>query len=241
MQPTYLPWMGYFDLIDIADKFVFLDNVQLERSGWQVRNRIRSSQGELMLRVAIATPKRFDETLIHQTQFVTGHPWRKKHLKSIQMNYQKAPYFAQVYPLLESLYQKDETSLSQFNISVINALCTFMGINTPRMLASELVDIEGIKDARLTSICKHLDADQYLSPLGAMAYIEQESSGGDLGENGIDVFYHQFVHPQYTQVYDGFISHLSIIDALFNLGPQNTVTLIRQFRQAPINYTSLPR
>lgn len=236
MQPTYLPWMGYFDLIDSVDKFVFLDNVQLERSGWQVRNRIRSSQGELMLRVAISTPNRFDDTLIHQTQFVNGHPWRKKHLKSIKMNYQKAPFFEQLYPLLENIYQQDETSLSEFNIQVINTLCSFMGIHTPKLRASELTGIEGIKDTRLTSLCKHLGADQYLSPSGAMAYIEQTSPGGDLSKNGIDVFYHQFIHPQYTQLYDGFISHLSIIDTLFNLGPENTLALIRQSRQAPVNY-----
>jgi hypothetical protein len=236
MQPTFLPWIGYFDLIDRADKFVFLDNVQLERRGWQVRNRIRSSQGELMLRAAISTPDRFDETLINQTQFVKGNPWRIKHLKSIYMNYYKAPFFEQIYPILEMIYQQDEAFLSQFNILFINSICSLMGITTPRLLASELDGIEGVKDSRIAAICQRLGYEQYLSPLGAKTYIEKESPGGDLVKNGIDVFYHQFPHPNYAQLYDGFISHLSIIDILFNIGPDQTLKLIRQSRFEPVNY-----
>ncbi len=77
MQPTFLPWIGYFDLIDSADTFVFLDNVKLEKSSWQVRNRIRSAQGELMLSAPVLTPQGRLNTTIAEAQFKAGHPWKK--------------------------------------------------------------------------------------------------------------------------------------------------------------------
>jgi hypothetical protein len=239
MQPTYLPWLGYFDFIDSADRFVFLDNVQLDRTAWQIRNRIKSAQGELMLSVSISTPNRFDETYINQTQFTPGHHWRKKHLKSIATNYRKSAYFDLVYSVIEELYSEEETYLSRFNIKVIEAFCQLMGIDTPRLVASELQGIEGVKDVRLTSLCKTLGCGQYLSPLGAMGYMEKASPGGDLVKNGIELYYHQFVHPEYPQLYGGFVSHLSIIDALFNLGPEKTLSLMRSSRKDPLHYKML--
>jgi len=236
MQPTYLPWLGYFDLIDTADKFVFLDNVKLEKSDWHVRNRIKSAQGALMLSVAVSTPKGRLDTLICETEFKQGHHWRKKHLKSIFTNYRKSIYFDEFYPLLEEFYNRNEVSLSKFNIGLISKLCALMGISTPLLLASEIDDIHGVKDERLVSLCQKLSCDEYLSPIGSVNYLEENAPGGELVKGGVELFYHQFTHPEYNQLYPRFISHLSIIDALFNVGPEETLKLIRSARTSPKNY-----
>ncbi|GAA60051.1 hypothetical protein P20652_1915 [Pseudoalteromonas sp. BSi20652] len=240
MQPTYLPWLGYFGLINSADKFVFLDNVKLEKSDWHVRNKIKSGKQELMLTCPVSTPKGRMTATIENTQFVSANPWRRKHLKSIAESYAKAPFFSSLFPLLDSIY-KDEsiTCLAQMNIKIIRVLMGFMNITTPTFIASQLKDVSGVKDARLVSICNELECDTYLSPVGAQAYIEKETPGGALVKNGIDVFYQNFIHPKYPQVKGEFISHLSVIDCLFNVGPVETVKLIDTCTRAHTHYQSL--
>jgi hypothetical protein len=84
MQPTYFPWTGYFDLIDQSDKFVFLDDVQLVRRSWMVRNRIKTSQGPLFLSIPVRKTKHRDEQLLHETEIDYSQNWQKKHLDSIR-------------------------------------------------------------------------------------------------------------------------------------------------------------
>ncbi|GGI72209.1 hypothetical protein GCM10007978_07650 [Shewanella hanedai] len=239
MQPTFLPWIGYFDLIDSADTFVFLDNVKLEKSSWQVRNRIKSAQGELMLSAPVLTPQGRLNTTIAEAQFKAGHPWRKKHLRTIHDNYRNAPYFDQLYPRLTALYDDKTTSLATFNIAFISTICEVMKIDTVKVKASELSDIDGVKDERLVSLCERLNCNQYLSPIGAMGYLEQYSPGGALVRNNIDLFYQQFEPAEYQQQSPGHISHLSVIDVLFNLGPVGAIEMMRASRRQPLDYRNI--
>lgn len=240
MQPTYLPWLGYFDLIDSSDTFVFLDDVKLEKSDWHVRNRIKGASGELMLTCAVATPNGRMEAKINTTEFAKGHPWRKKHLKSIEACYRKAPFFNELFPKLSTYYlASDKMLLGQFNIGLIKLLSEYMSISSQFITASELVGIAGVKDQRLVNICQNLKTTHYLSPIGAKAYIEQHQPGGRLVENGIDVFYQNFEHPHYQQLFGDFISHLGAIDCLFNLGPEQTLALIRQAHRPAIHYREI--
>lgn len=240
MQPTYLPWLGYFGLINSADKFVFLDNVKLEKSDWHVRNKIKSGKQELMLTCPVSTPKGRMIATIENTQFVSANPWRRKHLKSIAESYTKAPFFSSLFPLLDSIYNDESiTCLAQMNIKIIRVLMGYMNITTPTFVASQLKGVSGVKDARLVSICHELECNTYLSPVGAQAYIEQETPGGALVKNGIDVFYQNFIHPKYPQIKGEFISHLSVIDCLFNVGPVETAKLINTCTRAHTHYQSL--
>lgn len=242
MQPTYLPWLGYFDLIDSSDAFVFLDDVKLEKSDWHVRNRIKGANGELMLTCPVATPSGRMEAKINSTVFAKGHPWRKKHLKSIEACYRKTPFFDELFLKLSNYYLASHNELlGQFNIGLIKLLCDYLSISSQFFAASELSGITGTKDHRLVSICQKLKANNYLSPLGAKAYIEQEQPGGQLAENGIEVFYQNFEHPHYQQLFGPFISHLGVIDCLFNVGPEQTLTLIRQGHNPAIHYRDISK
>jgi len=237
MQPTYLPWCGYFDLIDRVDKFVFLDDVKLEKSDWHVRNRIKSASGETMLTIDVSLPNGRMNTMINQAQLNMKAPWQKKHLKSIYSNYKKTKYFDHVYPFLESLINTHHDHLSDFTISIIEAICLKIGIQTQFIKSSDMGGLEGVKDERLVSICNKLTVKNYLSPVGSAVYLNQNTSGGALVKQNINLYYHQFEHPTYEQLFGEFKSHLCIIDMLFNCGFDNTLSLIRSGRRKMLSHT----
>lgn len=240
MQPTYLPWLGYFSLIDSADKFIFLDNVKLEKSDWHIRNRIKIKNQALMLSCHVTTPDGRMGATIENTPYINAASWKKKHLKSIYENYNKTAYFAELFPRLIEVFEKDNlNTVAKFNIALIKMLMKYMDITTPTSNSSQLLGVSGIKDERLVSLCEVMHCDTYLSPLGAKDYIEANTPGGELVSNGIDVFYQNFEHPNYIQQKGEFISHLSALDCLFNLGPKSTLALIRESTKAPLHYKNL--
>ena len=227
MQPTYLPWTGFFDLIDSVDVFVFLDNVKLEKSSWHVRNKVKSVQGEVMLTVPVSTPNGRLDTMINET-LLSSKPWQKKHLKTLVTNYSKAPHFSTVYPFFERLLATGYNNLADLNMAIITAITEQLGIKTKLVKASSLTNITGVKDERLGSLCHTLGITHYLSPVGAADYIEKNSKGGAITKAGISLSYQNYQAPIYPQLFGEFISHLSIFDALFNCGFDQTLTLIRQ-------------
>ena len=240
MQPTYLPWLGYFALIQSADKFVFLDDVKLEKSDWHIRNRIKAKNQPLMLSCHVSTPNGRSAATIENTSFVKETVWKKKHLKSIYENYNKTDYFEELFPILSSVFEKDNlNTVAQFNIALIKALMDYIGISTPTYISSKLSNVEGVKDSRLVSLCNILDCNVYLSPMGAKNYIEEFTPGGQLVKNNIDVYYQNFEHPEYIQRNGSFESHLSAIDSLFNVGPNKTAELIKNSTKQALHYSDL--
>ena len=236
MQPTYIPWLGYFDLIDQVDKFVFLDNVQFSRSSWHARNRIKTQQGELFLTVPIKRLKSKYETMLCEAIINYKQPWVKKHLKSMEQSYKKTQYINEVYPFLEEIIEKGESSLSELNINLIKKISFSLGINKEFIKASELSNINGHKDALVVSICKEIGCDYYLSPAGAYVYIEKETPGGEFLKNGINLYYQKYVHPVYDQLYGEFLPNMSIVDSLFNHGFNESLGIIRKGRREPVDY-----
>jgi hypothetical protein len=236
MQPTYLPWIGYFHLIDSVEKFIFLDNVKLERSSWQIRNRIKTPQGELYLTVPVKNKDGRMDTLISSAQIAYRNPWTKKHLKSLFYNYQKSKFFDEIYPFIEEILSKEFQFLSELNIHIIKRICQEMGINVEFIISSQLQDIEGVKDERLVSLCKKIGCDDYLSPQGSAEYLEKETPGGQLVKNQISLFYQNFEHPEYAQLHGMFMGYLGVIDLLFNHGFNQSLAMIRSGARPMIDY-----
>ncbi len=135
MQPTYLPWSGYFDLIDQSDVFVFLDTVQFEKQSWQQRNRIKTPSGPLMLTVPCvqSLPQRIVEVRIEPKS-----NWRRKHWLSIAANYSKAPYWHDFREPLEAIFSKEWDCLVDLNIALITLLTQRLGIEAVFLRTSEL-------------------------------------------------------------------------------------------------------
>lgn len=238
MQPTYIPWLGYFDLIDSVDEFVFLDDVKLEKCSWQVRNRIKTPQGELYLTIPVRSTKGRDKLIINETIINDTEFWRKKHLKSIFYAYRKSGFFNEVYPFVEKLINNETVLLSDFNINIITSISNIIGINKEFTFSSNLKNLSGKKEVRIVSICKEINCDKYLSPQGSAAYIEKNSPGGEFPRNNIALFYHNYKHPVYKQLYTEFLPYMSILDLLFNCGFNKSLKVIRNGRREPIDYLS---
>lgn len=235
MQPTFNPWLGYFDMIDQSDVFVIYDDVQLERSSWQIRNRIKTHSGELMLSIPIKNSKHFDELRICDCIVDEVRGWRKKHLRTFENAYRRSSYFEEVYEWLKGIYQDGDTSLRNFNSRIIREVCEKTGISSKFVFSSDLGEIPGSKDARLASLCKLLGISKYVSPQGSASYIERESEGGELGKAGIDVYYFNYQHPTYNQLHGEFLAYMGVFDLLFNEGFSNSAAIIRSGRRELIH------
>lgn len=213
MQPTYLPWLGYFDLIRRADVFVWLDHVQFEKQSWQQRNRIRNKTGEMMLTIPVQHEQGL-ERRISDVRIDNSRNTLKKHLTSIKLSYSKSINFNAIFPDIEHAYLTKHDFLVELNIKIINIGLKWLGIQK-EFLSSGNMDIKGSKVEALIDICKKTGADNYLSPVGSKGYIDENNT---FGENNITLEYQQFIHPVYKQInYPDFISHLSFIDYLFNV------------------------
>lgn len=224
-QPTYLPWLGYFELIARADHFVLLDTVQYAHHGWTNRNRIKGQDGRpVWLTVPVAHAPL--DTAIKELR-ISDDPsnwrWRKKHLGSISSFLGRAPFFAELWPDLSEIVATPWERLCDLNCALILHLMRLLGLDTPVVRASEL-GLPGHRTELLKNICLHFDAQTYYSPAGASAYLDKEQE--ILRNAGIALEYQAWQHPVYQQLYGEFLSHMSAIDALMNLGPMKTRALV---------------
>lgn len=223
MQPTYLPWLGYFNLIKNSDEFVFYTTTQLTKRSWQTRNKIKSHSGHIVLSIPIKKTVTRDHLTIENTQVQNEINWQENHLKSIKQSYSKAPFFEQIYPLIAKILSKKSDFLIDYTVPIILILLKELEIQTEIIFSKDII-YNGKKDEALISICKEQNADKYLSVKGSMDYI---LSGENLFEkNDISLLWNEFEHPTYKQIGNSFESHLSIIDALFMLGIEEVKKII---------------
>lgn len=219
-QPTYLPWMGYFEMIYQADVFVFLDSVQFEKQCWQSRNRIRTPSGDTIWLSAPVSKHPLSTPLSDIELAPNPANWRKKHLKSIIANLQKAPFFPDIEPYLSEFYTRPHTLLADQNIELITELCSHIGLETEFVRSSEL-SVPGQREELLINICREFSGDRYYSNAGSSDYLDE--SRMDFEKAGIRLDYQDWEHPVYEQMGEGFVSHLSVIDGLACIGREKTL------------------
>ena len=236
MQPTYFPWIGDFDMIDRVDSYIFYDDVQVVKRNWDVRNKIKSHNGELYLTVPIKKTKSRDLTLFNNAIINDDEKWREKHLKSISFNYRKSVFYEEVFPFITKLIEAKYSILSEFNINIIQSISSKIGIETEFKCSSNIHGLEGKKDERLVNICKKIGANKYLSPQGAAVYIESRQPGGVFPIEGVELFYRNYEHPRYEQLYGDFVEFMSILDLLFNCGFKNSLEIIKKGRKDSYSY-----
>jgi hypothetical protein len=212
MQPTYLPWAGYFNLIGRASTFVFLDDVQFAKPSWQMRNRILCRGAALMLSV----PTRGSRNQILRDVCVAGDEFRALHQKTLEHTYGKHPFGSNVLDvLLPVLGDRTQARLADLNISIITALATQLGLG-PRWLRASELSVPGKRSSHLLAILREIGETTYLSPEGSREYITAENA---LEEGEITVRYQEFQPPPYTQQGTSeFVSHLSVVDVVAHLG-----------------------
>ena len=215
LQPSYLPWLGFFEQMSRSDKFVLLDDVQYTRRDWRNRNRIRVKEDWIWMTVPVIQKNKFDQTLI-ETRIDNSAGWRKKHLETLRLHYCKTPYFEDYFAGCRRIYEKDWEFLFDLCLETITFLKEGFGIDTPLLRSSEL-KTSGTRTERLLSICNKLGATHYLTGDAASAYISEK----DFSSKGIELEYQNYEHPVYPQRYPGFVPRLSAVDLLFNCGEQS--------------------
>lgn len=222
MQPTYLPWAGYFNLIAQVDHFVFLDDVQLEKQSWQTRNRILL-QGEV--RPVIVPIRRTGlETRIRDVVINHQPEWRRKQWQTLRTAYGGARYGEEALLLIEPFFTGDPPELlSEFNQAIIRRISQALCLNARFVRASDL-QCGDTRSRHLVRILNALECDEYLSPLGSAAYLQEDDFAA---LSGVRLSFQDFVPAPYAQFRSAeFVSHLSIMDVIANLGIEATKAYI---------------
>ena len=225
MQPTYLPWLGYFDLMDRVDEFVLLDCVQFERNSWQHRNRVKGAQGEIMLsipvrRTGLAT--RLDAAEIADPDFA------RRHLRTIEQAYARSNHLEASHGALVDLYTRVPRRLLAHSRAWIEWLRDRLGVRTPIVLASTLA-VDGAKDALVRAICEARGATAYLATPGSRVYMD---GGTAFADGRIAVRYQAYDPEPYGQPHGAFVPYLSALDAVLNCGAKVREILLAGRRPA---------
>lgn len=216
LQPGYLPWLGFFDQMRRADVFVYYDDVQFDKHGWRNRNRIKGPSGAHFLSVPVRHSGRSGQS-IAATEIDTTQPWARTHLRTIRQFYAKAPFLDPYAGQLEDILSQPWQLLIDLDLAVTDLFRRWLDIHTPMLLASEL-GIGGDKSGRLLEICRHLGADRYLSGAAARDYLDTAL----FAQAGIAIEWQDYRHPAYPQLHGDFVSHLSALDLVLNLGPDSS-------------------
>jgi len=213
VQPNYIPWRGYFDIIHAVDVFVFLDDVQYTVRDWRNRNRIKTQQGPSAW-LTIPTRGGRDQR-IADVEIDDAQDWRRKHLASLRHSYGKSPHFATYFPQLSELVTNGPGNLTAFDIALTERICAWLSCERRFLRASQL-DATGSKDDRLIDIVRKVDGRHYLSGPAARDYIVPQK----FADAGIELAYHDYGgYPEYPQISAPFDPQVSVLDLLFAVGP----------------------
>lgn len=212
-QPNFLPWLGFFHKMLQADVFILLDNVPFSKNSYQNRVEIKSAHGPQWLTVPVLTKGRSGQLTCDVAVNPTER-WRRTHLGALRSNYQPAPFYDDVMAWLRPLYKRKPTKLTPFNYALIEVVREQLGLSTELIPASSL-DVDGSASELLLDLVLATGGDVYLSGPSGHDYLDTAL----FNDAGVDVHFQDFDHPTYPQLHGEFISELSILDLLMNVGP----------------------
>ena len=221
VQSNYIPWKGYFDLINSVDECVLLDDVQYTRRDWRNRNRIKTRTGPAWLTIPVNAKGRYLAPINEVT--ISDAAWGVKHWRTISANYARAPHFSDHRHAFERLYLDSEhTHLSAINHTWIRAICAHLGIRTKLSWSMDYHLVEG-RTERLVDICRQAGATEYLSGPAAKGYIDDRL----FEQAGIKLTYFDYAgYPEYPQLFPPFDHHVTVLDLMFNTGPDATAYML---------------
>ncbi|MDO9162362.1 MAG: WbqC family protein [Methylococcaceae bacterium] len=221
-QPAYLPWLGYLDKIARVDVFVFLDNVQFEKNSFTNRNKIKTPQGPQWLTIPVKLKGHTNATLL-DTLVDDTQGWRVKHLKSIEMNYRKAPYFKECFPMISGLLLLPESNLSELCWQHLQFWLAEFEIKT-EVYRSSALPVSSKKSDLVLDLCKQIGANNYISGPFGKDYLNEQS----FAVAGIKIDYQDFKHPVYPQLWGDFEPNMCILDYWMNCGSNSNNFLQRR-------------
>ncbi len=214
IQSNYLPWKGYFDLINMVDEFILYDNVQFTKNDWRNRNKIKTPGGIQWITIPVKQEllsQKINETKVSQSN------WAEKHYKMLCGNYSRAPFFRDYKPLLEQIYSSIKTELlSEINFIFIKAINDILGIKTNITWSTDYAMIDG-RTERLVSLTKQAHGSEYVTGPSAKNYLNESL----FYDAGIKISWIDYSgYPEYQQLFPPFEHSVSIFDLIFNTGPK---------------------
>jgi hypothetical protein len=217
VQSNYIPWKGYFDLINMVDEFILFDDMQYTRRDWRNRNKIKTPQGLVWLTIPVDTKGKYYQKI--KETVVKDSEWPAMHWNTLAHHYARTPYFKQYRSLFEELYQHATNPfLSQINYHFLQAICQLLGITTRLTWSMDYEIVEG-KTERLVSLCRQAGASTYLSGPSARGYVDEAMF--EQAKIALE-FIDYAGYPEYPQLFPPFEHGVSIIDLIFNTGPAAT-------------------
>jgi WbqC-like protein family len=216
VQSNYVPWRGYFDLIDSVDEFILLDDAQYTRRDWRNRNKIKTAQGSRWLTIAVQVSGRYTQSIYDTC--VAEADWPERHWDLLRQQYAAAPRFGELSDFVAELYATvPGPRLTQVNRHFLERIAAYLGIETPVTLSLDY-EAHGAKTERLLDLCVKADATEYVSGPAARAYLEEAR----FLERGISVSWFDYgPYAEYAQLHPPFDPHVSILDLLLCAGAES--------------------
>jgi len=211
-QPVYLPWLGLFHKIALADMFISFNQVQYQPEDWNKRNRIKTKDKPIWLSVPVPR-KGYLQKTISEVAIDTNRAWARKHLNAIRLNYARAPYFSRYIDFFEDMYGREWETLVDLNETMLRGFLDILEIKTPVHSAGEW-DFQGSKSDLVLDMCCQVGAKSFIFGALGRDYADIPS----FARENIDVYFQEYNHPAYPQIHGDFVSHLSIVDLIFNAG-----------------------
>ena len=221
-QPTFIPWYGYFGLVDYVDEFVFLNDVQFEVRSWQKINYIKFNNEKKFLTVPVLKKKK-SEQKIYEVKINREDNYINKFIKTIELSYKKSPYYNSYSKNIFDIIISNDKSLMELNINFIKYFCDVLGIKT-KITNSLDLNLKNKKEDLIKEICEIKKCDEYISTIGAKEYLGDKAF---FDNSSIKIKYFSIDSFSYNQIGDKFIEKLSIIDLIFNEGP-NALNIIKK-------------
>ena len=221
IQPGFIPWLGFFEQMAVADRFVYLDDVQYTRKDWRNRNQLKSNDGAKTVSVPVRKGSGRG-MIIREARINDDHPWRSKLVAQIRQWYRHARYFDEVFPIVDDLLGRQYDYLVDLNYAMDAAIASLLSITTPTFLSSAIPDKSTEKNQKVLDICRYHGADVLYDGQSARDFLDLDL----FAKNGIQVVFQEYRCCPYPQLWGDFVSHLSALDLLLNCGPASRQLLL---------------
>lgn len=223
-QPTFLPWLGWWDKLVRADVLVLLDDVQFPKKGGTWMNRVRLLVGGEPRWVTVPVDRAYAGTRsVREMRIDESKPWREKTLATIRASYARAPFADEVLPVVEEALEADTDRVSELNERAIGLLAGRLGLDTSHVVHQSELGVSGEGTELLIALCKAVGGDTYLSGDGADGYLEEDA----FAPAGLQLAFQEFEPPEYPQPVDAYVPRLSVVDAAMSCGWTGTAELLR--------------
>jgi hypothetical protein len=217
-QPMFLPWIGFFEQIKLADIFVHDDEVDLARASFTTRVQVKTGRGSVWLSEPIK--HNHSPCLIKEAELIDDGHWRKKHLETLRHSYSRAKHFDIMFEIAKRIYEFPSDSLAKFNQNAIEIIADWLGLRTTFVHGAE-VGIESRKSQRVLDFCLHFGAKRYITGHGALNYLDYSL----FEKHNIEVCYMQYRKTPYPQLHGEFTPYVTILDAIANCGDDTSSLL----------------